>query len=152
MRPFYEHTQVSWWCRLLSAAAVFVFVVPRHQSSYIGGGPEPVLAAMVILLIGVVMSRLTVHIDANGLRAAFGFGWPRRVVSLARVVAVETTRTRWFEGWGIRHTQRGWLWNVAGLDAVLLRLDDGKQVLIGTDEPKRLKAALERALAQPRVA
>ena len=51
-------------------------------------------------------------------------------------------------GWGLRRTRRGWLYNVSGFDAVLLRLTNGRSVMVGTDEPRRLKTAIERAQAR----
>jgi hypothetical protein len=78
----------------------------------------------------------------------FGFGWPRKTLPLKGIAAVEVTRTTFLEGWGLRRTRRGWLYNVSGFDAVLLRLADGRSMMVGTDEPRRLKAAIERAQAR----
>jgi hypothetical protein len=40
------------------------------------------------------------------------------------------------------------LYNVSGFDAVLLRLANGRSMMVGTDEPRRLKAAIEHAQAR----
>ncbi len=69
------------------------------------------------------------------------------MLPLTDITSVEATRTRWFEGWGIRSTARGWLWNVAGYDAVILHLAGGKTLLVGTDEPQQLIHALSMARA-----
>ena len=45
----------------------------------------------------------------------------------------------------MHRTRRGWLYNVAGYDAVLIRRSDGTSLLLGSDEPRRLKSAIERA-------
>jgi hypothetical protein len=37
-------------------------------------------------------------------------------------------------GWGIRALHKGWLWNIAGLDAVELELKTGRVFRIGTDD------------------
>ena len=78
----------------------------------------------------------------------FGPGWPRKTVRLADIAAAEVTRTTFLEGWGVHRTRRGWLYNVSGFDAVLLRLANGRTLMVGTDEPRRLKAAIERAQAR----
>ncbi len=151
MRPFYEHTQVGWISRLLFVVgAVLALVLPPHRGTYVGAHMVPFITALAILLVGALFSRLTVRIDRDALRVAFGPGWPRKVLQLRDVESVELTRTTWIEGWGIRFTRRGWLWNVAGFDAVLLRLRGGKSLLIGTDEPRRLHAALAQVLEQRR--
>ena len=104
------------------------------------------LGAMLAVAIGWLWSSLTVRIADGALRVQFGLGLPRKTVPLADLESVEVTRTRFLDGWGVRRTRRGWLYNVSGFDAVLLRRKDGKALLVGTDEPRKLKAALDRAL------
>jgi hypothetical protein len=84
------------------------------------------------------------------LRLQFGLGVPRKSVPVADIATVEVTRTRFWDGWGVHRTRRGWLYNVAGFDAVLVRLKDGKSFLVGTDEPRKLKTALDRTLPAAR--
>ncbi len=57
---------------------------------------------------------------------------------------MKAVRNPWYYGWGIRLTPLGWLYNVSGLSAVDVVLEDGRHVQIGTDQPE----ALERALHQ----
>jgi hypothetical protein len=45
-------------------------------------------------------------------------------------------------------TPHGWLFNVAGSEAVELRFDSGTKVRIGSDEPSQLMAAIRSAMAQ----
>jgi hypothetical protein len=105
------------------------------------------LGAMLAVTIGWLWSSLTVRIADDALRVQFGLGLPRKTVPLADLESAEVTRTRFVDGWGVHRTRRGWLYNVSGFDAVLLRRKDGKALLVGTDEPRKLKAALDRALA-----
>lgn len=146
MRPRYAHVQVNWTSRLLFVGgAVFALLLPPYLSSDQGAEVALVAAVLALLVAGLVFTRLTVRIERDALHVTFGPGWPRRVLPLADIMSVEATRTRWFEGWGIRSTARGWLWNVAGFDAVLLRLANGKTLLVGTDEPQQLRRAIESA-------
>ena len=97
-----------------------------------------------------VVKRIDVEISntADGaLRLQFGLGVPRRTIMLSDIDSLEVTRTRFWDGWGVRRTRRGWLYNVSGYDALLVRRKDGRALLVGTDEPRKLKAALERALS-----
>jgi hypothetical protein len=142
MRPRYEHTQVGWATRLAAAVGVVVLLAMSATN-----GTGLLVAAVLLPTVVLVFSRLTVRIDRDRLTVAFGFGWPRRTVAVADIAAAEITRTTWIEGWGIRLTRRGWLWNVSGLDAVALQLSTGKRFMVGTDEPRRLHAAIERARA-----
>lgn len=150
-RPLYEHTQAGWPIRiaLLAASVVFVVLTVMPES---GQSPAPPLAliagALVAGAIGWAWGALTVRIQDGELQVRFGLGWPRKTVPVAQIAAVEITRTTFLEGWGLRHTRRGWLYNVSGFDAVLLQLANGRSMMVGTDEPRRLKAAIERAQAR----
>lgn len=142
--PRYEHRQVSWipW---LAATAIAAGLA-------IGWAMDPGVATAVWLIaplaaaVLIAFGSLTVAIDHAELRWHFGPGVWRKRLPLSDIASIEVTRTRFWEGWGIRWTSRGWLYNVAGLDAVLVRRRDGKAVLIGSDEAQRLAAALESAL------
>ncbi len=101
--------------------------------------------AAVALVVGWLCSSLSISIHDNALRLHFGLGWPRKAVPIADIAAAEVTRTTFWEGWGVHRTRRGWLYNVAGYDAVLIRRHDGSSLLVGSDEPRRLKTAIERA-------
>jgi hypothetical protein len=148
-RPLYEHTQVGWPMRigLLAGAVLFVGMIALND---LRDSPSAqvvlLLGATLAVAIGWLWSSLTVRIADSALRLQFGLGLPRKTVPLADLESVEVTRTRFLDGWGVHRTRRGWIYNVSGFDAVLLRRKDGKALLVGTDEPRKLKAALERAL------
>jgi len=110
----------------------------------------------VLLIVGALMlaavwlfSSLTITVDADRLAWRFGPGLIRKAVPIDTVVHAERTRTSWLAGWGIHWTPRGWLYNVAGLDAVLVRLSSGQQFLLGTDDPDGLVAALDAVRQVP---
>ena len=92
--------------------------------------------------VGYSFRSLTVEVDDNELRLQFGDGPIRKSFPLADVTGVKTTRTSPLSGWGMRFIGRGWLYNIYGLDAVELSLAGGKRVLVGTDEPDKLAAAI----------
>lgn len=143
----YVHTQTGWPIRLAFGVTALGFVLMAALSPR----TQPALAvalaasAAATAAIGLVFSRLTVRIDRDRVRWAFGPGWPRFALPLADIAAIEATRTTFWQGWGIRRVRGGWLYNIAGNDAVRITRRDGRLVLLGTDEPRRLQAALERA-------
>jgi hypothetical protein len=149
-RALYEHTQQGWPMRLaFGAAALLLMTMGALQPLHSPALPRLALwlGAALVLSLGWWWSSLTVRIDGEALRARFGLGWPRATVRLADIATVEVTRTTFRSGWGVHRTRRGWLYNVAGLDAVIVTRKDGRAVLLGSDEPRKLKAALDRALA-----
>lgn len=143
----YEHTQHGWPVRIAFGLAALVFLVmpvvqpldqPMPRAVMVGG-------AAVAVALGLLWSRMTLRIDGERLHWSFGPGWPRFSLQLAEVQSVEVTRTTFWQGWGIHRARGGWLYNIAGWDAVRITRRDGRLVLLGTDEPRRLKAAIEHA-------
>jgi hypothetical protein len=148
-RPLYEHTQVGWMLRGSFALAVLVFLVlgtlQQSRSEQWPAALVPLGFLTAAMVLGWFWAKLSVQVDDVQVRLWFGLGWPRRTLRLADIVSVEVTRTSILAGWGMHRATRGWLYNVQGFDAVIVGLTDGKSVLIGSDEPRRLKAAIERA-------
>jgi hypothetical protein len=135
----YKHTQFA-------LVPFMFFVAVSAATGWLSNGfdgavwvyPFVVLIAAVV----AVSARLTVAIDQRNVTASFGFGWPKRVIDLSGVTEVRTVRNKWWYGFGIRKMQRGWMYNVWGLDAVELVFADGKTFRIGTDQPDVLAAAI----------
>jgi|GEM_PF-5876479 len=94
-----------------------------------------------------LLSSLTVEVDDHEVRAAFGGGLLRRSVPVASIEAAQVVRVPWYYGWGARLTLHGWLYRVWGTEAVELRLDSGRTLTIGTDQPYLLRSAVLSALA-----
>jgi hypothetical protein len=140
----YEHTQRGTVVQVaLLIAAVGCFALAQILPT----PPFVVPMALVVLVTFAYMfSSLTIQVTERALHWCFGPGMFRKQVSLADIKAVEITRTRFLEGWGIHKTARGWLYNVSGFDAVFITLHSGKSILLGTDEPDRLRSALLRAI------
>ena len=94
-------------------------------------------------------SSLTTAVNDHEFRAGFGpLRWPDRRVALSEIAGVVPTRTAPLAGWGVRITVRGWLYSVSGRDAIIVGLRNGKQFLIGTDDPVGLADAINGALPQ----
>lgn len=95
------------------------------------------------LVVAWLFSSLTIEVNDRELVSWFGPGFWHVRAPLERLVAVERTTSSGLEGWGIRITTRGMLYNVSGRDAVEVRLDDGDRFRLGTDDPDGLVGALQ---------
>ena len=105
------------------------------------------IAAINFMVLGL-LGRLTVKIDNTHVRWYFGlFGWPAWKVALTDIRHIEQCQTRWIEGWGIRFTKEGMLYNAAGKGALRITKVDGSSIRLGSAEPDLLAAALNNALA-----
>ena len=140
----YRHTQTGWvLLAVLAAGAGIVFFAAGKT------GWSPAASFVLTFLIGVAMlfCTLTVSIRDGEIECRFGPGLIRKHIPLGAVRGARPVRTEWYQGWGIRLTSDGWLFNVSGLDAVEVELADGKRIRIGTDEPQVLAAAIRERLS-----
>jgi hypothetical protein len=106
------------------------------------------LVAAVLVVIIVLFSSLTVEVTESELRLFFGPGLIRKTFRVAEIRDGRLVTNPWYYGWGIHMTPHGWLFNVAGFDAVEVTFDSGRKVRIGSDEPNRLLAAIRQATAR----
>lgn len=139
----YSHTQFGTVTAVsLGLATVIAGVATTMAYHWVG---VAVTAAM--LLAFLMFATLTVQVNREWIRLRFGIGLIRKSFKVDDIESVEPVRNSWLYGWGIRYTPHGWLYNVSGLDAVEIRFKSGKKARIGSDEPKRLAAAIRNALA-----
>lgn len=138
----YRHTQHD---SLLPNAMIGIFVILMVAGVFVF---KPLfVVAPLVLLAGWMFRSLTIEIDAGKLRWRFGPGIIHKSVSLAEITAVEIVRTNFFEGWGIHWSRFGWLYNIAGFDAVAVTLRSGKQFALGTDDPDALAQIIQSNIA-----
>ena len=138
----YENTQSSPPILRLAVAGILALAaIPSAiAGAWVGLAVVLVVAALVAVALAT-FGRLTVTVSAEGLKAAFGWGWPRRTLPWTDATAVRAVRNRWWYGFGIRWFPGGTLWNVWGLDAVEFDLGSGRKLRIGTDQPEQLLEA-----------
>jgi hypothetical protein len=142
----YEHTQRSGWTLFLfclaGAGALAALALPAVRA--LPAGPRLTLAAAALAFVvgGLGFSSFTIRVSDGRLAWHFGPGLVRRSAALGEIVSAEPATTSWLDGWGVHLTRRGWLYNVAGHNAVLVTMRDGKRFMLGTDEPAALIEAI----------
>ena len=147
--PRYLHTQSGTVIVGSLAAAALVLAgmgLAFGDPVFLYGGP--VMMGMGVLLF----YNLTVAIDAIYLSFRCGIGLIRKCIPLAEITDTRPVRNAWIHGWGIHRTPHGWLYKVAGWDAVEITLTSGKRLRLGTDEPRRLAQAILAACEDSRIA
>jgi hypothetical protein len=118
--------------------------MPVYQHTQIG---STMILILVVVAVGLIalsafFSRLTITIEDGFLRASFGPGLVVKNVPVSEISSCRPIRIRWWYGWGIHLTPYGWLYNVAGWNAVAITLRDGRKFALGTDDPQGLTAAI----------
>jgi hypothetical protein len=145
-------SETIYYCRqratvILASLAAGVLVV---AAAALVSHPGVWAIGVVLLAVGYLFSSLTILVDEEAVRWYFGPGFWRSSVKLSEIESVGPVRNRWWYGWGIRYTPHGWLYNVAGLDAVEFRLTSGRKFRLGTEEPEQLARTVESALPSNR--
>lgn len=146
----YKHTQIS-YPMIGSAVAVTALFVwtnmqARLEAPSADSGTNLLVTGMMSLIIFVVASftTLTVTVDDTNLAIKFGLGIYKRKFPLNDIASARTVKNKWYYGWGIRWWPRPkmQIFNVAGLNAIELTMNNGRTYRIGTDEPENLATAI----------
>lgn len=128
----YKHTQIGYpIIGGLVGIAIFLAITGVVAPAGRDGVPIIAIIEVILLICTIVFSKLTIKIDGESLEASFATGLIRKKVPLAEVAEFEPVRISWWHGWGIHPTPYGWLYNVSGLDAVVIRLRSGQKVRAG---------------------
>jgi hypothetical protein len=150
----YVHTQVGWWLiatlGIVALTVAVIFVGTDLDSQPLSPVSLRIIGWAVFLTLVItagLLTSLTVRVTADRVDWRFGPGVVRFSLPLTEITTVAVTRTPLWAGIGIHWIFTGWVYNVSGRDAVVLTKRDGSRVWIGTDEPDRLAAAIERARA-----
>ena len=144
----YQHTQTGLLTRrLLRAISIITegsgqFVAMRSTLRSI-----PLLASSAIVFVcATLFDSLTVRVSHDLVEISFGIGIIRKQFDVGNIRRARVVKNKWYYGWGIRLTPHGWLYNVSGLDAVEILMDNGKQYRIGTDQPNELENAINTVI------
>ena len=143
----YHHRQTGWVMLLAIGAAALVQVILFGALASVLPAMAFLVAVAVVAVIGLIAwigSSLTVDVTDSEVVWYFGPGLWQHRIARADIATSAPVRNKWWYGYGMRYFGRGsWLYNVSGLDAVEIRLKDGRWRRIGTDDPQDLAAALQ---------
>ncbi|MCL4473867.1 MAG: DUF6141 family protein [Actinobacteria bacterium] len=147
----------QWWLWLLvvvvTAGAWYSFIGQIILGNAGGGQPAANLLIWIIwLLAGIVLPalflvlRLDVTVRSDRIDIRY-FPLFRRTYSRKEVLSAQARIYRPladYGGWGVRWSPvNGWAYNPSGNAGVQLQLEGGKKLLIGSQRPNELQAAIE---------
>ncbi len=104
-----------------------------------------------ILMIGVFLLGLglfyafTVEISAEKLKFWFGIGVIRKAYALSEIQSTKEIKNPWYYFWGVKSIPGGWFYAIAPGTAVEIELKNGRVVQLGTNEPEKLRQAIDTA-------
>lgn len=147
----YRRRQFSWPVAIACLGGWLIAAVAISHAPHDALPLAMAFVSTLTVLVFAVFGSLLVELDARELRWQFGWlGVPHWRLPLSRIHAVEATRQRWWEGWGIRFSREGTLYSASGLDAVRIVFVDGRTVRLGSSDAQALVAAMRPRLGAMR--
>ncbi len=145
---FADNRVFSWALVVLGVVAV----LGAAGAAFAGEGVEAVVGLALPVLLLVLLGRMGLTTDLRDDRLRVKLGpFPSKTYAVADIETVEA-RTyrplREFGGWGLRLGPAGLAWNAYGDRGVQLTLRGGKRVLIGSQRPAELAAAIQARLGR----
>jgi hypothetical protein len=141
----------------MTAAVAGVFCSPNVDKPASGlewalfwGSMAIGLLAMVATFLMIFLARLIVEVRRDGLYVRYKpFHLRPKKIDLDQVVRVEAltySPLRTYGGWGIRWAIKGKAYNIRGHRGVRLDYANGKHLLLGSQRPDELAAAITSLL------
>ena len=116
----YQHTQHGTATVAACGAGIVALVV---WSVFLPAPIGIVLTAIAVLIAcAICFSSLTIQVTDQQLSWRFGLGLFRKALPLATIQGTKILRIPILCGWGIHRTPQGWLYNVSGRQALVIRL------------------------------
>jgi hypothetical protein len=134
---------------ILIVVAVVVLVSLRVSGGATLWAAVIALGSLLLVTALFLAASLETTVDREAITIAFHFLWPKRRILISNVRNAEGTKYRPlldYGGYGVRFGFRGWAFNVSGDEGVLVETKDGSRVMIGSQRPKELEAAIARAM------
>ena len=129
---------MAWLMIAIIIPAIIILLAVARNREY----PQILLTIAVFLFAFSLFYCLTISIDDRTLRFWFGIGLIRKKIMIKDIESASQVRNHWYHGFGIHYIGGRWLYNIAGFDAVELRLKNGKIIRLGTDQPEALLRAI----------
>lgn len=150
----------QWWLWLIILGLNGFFLFLAYQQlilkKQVGDRPMSdsglLIAASIILLVTLMLfyTRLSTRIKKDGIYVKFfPFHFTYKYYSwemIAKAYVRTYSPLGEYGGWGLRYSLsgNGMAYNVSGNKGLQLELNTGKKILIGTDKPVELEAALNQ--------
>ncbi len=143
MSAEYKHTQFG-TLTLIILLITGAIIARIFLSMFVGG--QLVVAFVMIglyLLILAMFYNFAVEISDGKLKFWFGIGVVGKTYPLKEIQSTQEVKNPWYYLWGVKSIPGGWLYAIAPGSAVEIVFKDGKVIRLGTNQPKKLKQAID---------
>ena len=137
----YKTKQVGWVIVGITVGIAIVIAI----TSFVLSGTDQEFTAIAIVMIAMfailtlLFGTLETIVTAEEIKIKFGIGLIKKTIPRKSIQGMKVVKNKFIYGWGIRFTPHGWLWNIAGYDAVEFEIKDSKRKFrLGCKDPKEL--------------
>jgi hypothetical protein len=139
----YRHTQIG-YSVLIFTLIVWLFIAVLNI-----GTPHVAIfmaTSVVLLVIAVLFASMTITVTDDRLEWSLTLGLFRQTIARSSIRNVSSVKISLLNGLGIRTNNfRDYLWSVGGSEAIRLEMDNGRVLMLSTDDCDALLRVLEIA-------
>lgn len=138
---------------LLMAASTLVAAWAVQSAQAGAVALSAAVALPVAIWVWILSMTLVTEVRPEGLYIRFKMLWPERVIPYFQIVKAEAKTYRPivdYGGWGVRGIAPIKAFNVSGNRGVLLSMTNGQFLMIGSQRPDQLAAALQSGITRAR--
>lgn len=145
MEAKYRHTQYgAWMFVVFLMTGILIGVVALTIISE--GRILSAIFMICVYLFGLgLFFSFTVEISEEKLKFWFGIGVIRKTYALSEIQSTKEVENPWYYFWGVKSVPGGWFYAIAPGTAVEIELKNGRVVQLGTNQPEKLKQAIDTA-------
>ena len=149
-------TQIWLWVIILGIASVqwYILIVQVFFKIPVGNNPaSDMLAVIIWVLAGIILPvfmyfcKLSISVEKYGIKFRyFLLQIKYKEIKFEDILDYESIKykpLREYGGWGIRMGKNGIAYTVKGNKGVLLKLKNGKQILLGSQRAEEFKKTLD---------
>ena len=142
------------WLWILLVVSVVLFLLGlvygySKEENPDGWGVACGLIAMILIVGLFLRLRLETRIDQYSIQfryPPFINQWRKIDREIIQSAHIGKYSPWTYGGWGIRYSWNGWAYNVRGNTGIIIKKKNGRQLLIGTQQPLKAKEAIRSLL------
>lgn len=145
----YRTKQTGWVILLISilillSMSIFLMYIKNTDPTAI---PALITTNIIFVFLMLLFGTLETTVTSSQIKIKFGIGLIKKTIPLADIESITEVKNKFWYGWGIRLTPHGWLWNIAGYEAVEIKFKSNrKNFRIGCKSSKELYKAIKKHL------
>lgn len=142
------------WLWILLIVSIVLFLLGLIYGYSKGESPDVWgvvfgLVTMILVVVLFLRLRLETRVDQYAIQfryPPFINQWRKIDRETIQSAHVEKYSPWTYGGWGIRYSGNGWAYNVRGNTGIIIKKKNGRQLLIGTQQPLKAKEAVSNLL------